>query len=146
MASKGDSSYKPYFDDLWYYTDESEDDTPIERSRTYNQWFDEHYEVLMELYRNFKSSGESVFGYAFFQLGNFPQFASFIYENTQIMDADLLKAKIAQTHVNALGLSARSERRLPALQKSDAHGQPGTSDAGIRRWSEAVGAATTDGC
>ena len=147
---KGDSNYKPFYDDLWDNNSaDSADDEPLQRdpSRKRRAWLDEHYEVLMELYRAFKANGESVFGNCFFRngLGDFHKFVHFVYENTLPPDADLLKAKTTQTHVRALGLSARSQHRLPVIQTAADDGSYGGGDPGVRGcWSEAVRAGSAE--
>ena len=119
---KADSNYKPSSDDdatcAWYDSDgslDAADHTPRDPCRRRRAWYNEHADVLMELYKVFVANGESVFGRAFFQLGDSSRFIDFCYENTHFADADLLKTKIAQQHVSALGLSARSEHRLPQI-------------------------------
>ena len=137
MASYND------FEEMWSDSQESAEDYvgPAIGSRTRRLWLEQHFDVLQELYRAFKLSGESVFGLAFFQYGNFYHFVNLIYENTLDDDADLLKAKIAETHVGALGLGARSKHRLPNLQKAKNNGPDGISGEAIRgSWSNAVGA------
>ena len=149
MASfKADCNFRAHAEDMFYDSNESAEEyvseSPRSRSRARCAWRDENFEVLQELYRSFKLSGESVFGSAFFQYGDFHQFVNFIYENTLPDDADLLKARIAQTHVGALGLSTRGKHRLPFLQEAKDHGSDGSRGERVRgSWSEAVGANTT---
>ena len=146
---KADSNFKAHADDGWYNSEESDEyvcESPDSESRTRRLWRDEHFDVLQELYRSFKTTGESVFGRAFLQYGDFHQFVSFIYENTFPNDADLLKAKIAETHVSALGLSARSKHRVSFYEATKNHGSNGDGGKRVREWSEAVGASATRRC
>jgi hypothetical protein len=134
---KSDSYYNTtHYDDfrelLSLSTDSSEEEVllPADPSRRRRVWKDEHYDVLMELYRAFKSSGESIFGRCFFQFGDFHQFVDLIYENTILPGADLLKTQLLETHVSALGLSARSKHRLSALQTRKDRGALGVGGQG----------------
>jgi hypothetical protein len=148
---KGDSSYNSYHDDAFYNSvDSSDEDLPRripDPSRARREWIDEHYEVLMELYRAFKGSGEGVFGRAFFQTGDFNLFVHFLYENTCLVDADLLKAEKRKTHVCALGLGARRKHDLHVHAEGKNDGGGGSGREGTRGcWSEAVRASTTARC
>ena len=133
-------------DDVWYDSPESEEELGDDSSRTRRVWCDNHFEVLQELYRAFKNDGQVVFGRAFFQFGDFSQFVRLIYDTTVGDDADLLKATIAETHVRAVGLSARGEYRLPVVEKATGHGPSGSSGEGVRSWSGVVRTCATRRC
>ena len=141
---KGDRNFKSYYDDV--RSNESSDefdelDYSRDPNRRRRQWLDEHFEVLQELYVQFRRNGTSVFGDAFFQLGDFGLFIDFIYQSTVLStNADLLKPRVVTPNVGAVGLSTWRESRLPGLQ-TDNHRVP-TGDAGEgvgRSWSRAVG-------
>ena len=137
---KGDSNYRPFYDDVWASSAESDEEPPPQDTcRRRREWTEQHFDVLMELYRAFKSNGESAFGRAFYQFGDFHHFVSMIYEKTTVCDDDLLKPKTVETHVSALGLSARSKHRLSVVQTAKSDGATGGGCEGVRRsWSEAV--------
>jgi hypothetical protein len=44
----------------------------------------ENYDVLQELYLQFKTTGEALFGNWFFQSGGFHHFVAFVYERSQL--------------------------------------------------------------
>ena len=91
MASfKGDSNFRPYYDDelQWESASDEEQYTKVDPVRHRRNWVEYHYDVLMELYRAFRSSGEQVFGNVFFQLGDFERFVDFIYQNTHLDNND----------------------------------------------------------
>ena len=142
---KGDFNYRVYHDDPCMDSPESTEDeaSPVEPSRKRRVWLDGHFEVLQELYRAFKQSGESVFGRSFFQFGAFGQFVNFVYENTVLADADLLKAKMSGAHVSALGLSAGSKHWLHVIQAAKHNGPDGVGPEGVRGWSRTVGTTAT---
>ena len=140
---KGDRNYRPYYDELFSY-DTSSDEEPhyptLDPARKRRNWVDFHYNELMELYSNFRESGQRVFGNVFFQTGDFEQFVDFIYENTIIYDADLLKAKRTAQHVGSLGAGTRSKSRLFGLQKTGNQRPPGDGAEGMGgRWCDVVG-------
>lgn len=139
-------NYRLNVDEFYNSNDDVSDDEPLPRdtSRRRQEWLDEHYEVLAELYHDFTQRGVGVFGYAFFQLGDFYQFAHFIYENTTLVDADLLRANVTQQHVGALGLGPRREHRLHGLQKPDNDDEARSTNEGVRGcWTSAVHSGTT---
>jgi len=53
-------------------------------TRTADAWFVENFDVLQELYLQFKSTGEQLFGNWFFQSGGFHHFVKFVYERSQL--------------------------------------------------------------
>jgi len=80
---------------------------PITVPRHRRRWVNENYDVLMELYKTFRSNGEAVFGRCFYQLGDFSKFIDLIYENTCLPNADLLKANVSCKNVHAVGSGSR---------------------------------------
>lgn len=125
MASfKGDQGYCAYHDDAWYNPIDSSDDENWQKqvydpSRKRNLWLNEHHEDLAEMFRVFRCTGEAVFGRAFFQFGDFSQFVDLVYENTLLVNADLLKARVVQQHVSTLGSGTRSKPRLHDAKEAD---------------------------
>ena len=69
-----------------------------------SQWVDAHYDVLEELYHQFRDNGKRVFGDAFFQLGNFGSFIDYVRANT--VPDDLLKPVSGRHNVSAMGSCA----------------------------------------
>lgn len=131
---KGDESYRVYFDDVLDGSDASDEEAaPQDPSRSRRAWVDSHFDVLMELYRVFQHSGQSVFGNAFYQLGDFTDFVNLIYDKTFLEDADLLKRSVQRQHVSTLDPSSRRQHRLPVVQKAN-HCKPhGTCNEGVRQ-------------
>lgn len=60
-------------------SDEEDDLTPFRAQHTMVDWFTTHHEVLAELYKIFRDSGELTFGLWFFQNGGFHDFVHFVY-------------------------------------------------------------------
>jgi len=61
---------------------ESSDDeapAPFRGQHAEVEWFTTHYEVLVELYKIFRDTGELTFGLWFFQNGGFHDFVHFVY-------------------------------------------------------------------
>ena len=58
---------------------DDEDPVPVRRQHVEVEWFTTHYEVLAELYKIFRDSGELTFGLWFFQNGGFHDFVHFVY-------------------------------------------------------------------
>jgi hypothetical protein len=58
---------------------ECEDTSPFRGQGAEVEWFTTHYEVLAELYKIFRDSGELTFGLWFFQHGGFHDFVHFVY-------------------------------------------------------------------
>ena len=85
----------------------------------YRDWLDEHFEVLSELYSNFKRDGESVFGRAFFELGTFTDYVDMIFTRTVLQPADLLMVKTTPSHVGTLGAGSRGQHGISVLQTTD---------------------------
>jgi hypothetical protein len=54
------------------------------QNRAEDNWFIEHYDVLQQLYRYFKTVGETLFGNWFFQSGGFHHFVHFVYVHSQL--------------------------------------------------------------
>jgi hypothetical protein len=88
-SSKGDSYFKPHADDQFDpdYPESSEDDfaesnLPLSVKRERARWITENYEALDELFRCFKTDGETIFGRAFYQLGDINQFVKFVFRTT----------------------------------------------------------------
>ena len=54
------------------------------QNRAEDNWFIEHYDVLQELYHHFRTVGETLFGYWFFQSGGFHHFVHFVYVHSQL--------------------------------------------------------------
>jgi hypothetical protein len=54
------------------------------QNREEDNWFIEHYDVLQQLYRYFKTVGETLFGNWFFQSGGFHHFVHFVYVHSQL--------------------------------------------------------------
>jgi hypothetical protein len=88
MASfKGDGRYRSYYDDVVaeHRDSDSDEATVTEATGTPERvWVEKNYEILQELYRHFRESGEKAFGYAFFQGGGFHDFIHLIYRHTHI--------------------------------------------------------------
>ena len=53
-------------------------------TRAEDKWFIDNYDVLQELYLQFKTTGELLFGTWFFQSGGFHQFVHFVYMHSQL--------------------------------------------------------------
>jgi len=53
-------------------------------SRAEETWFIDHYDVLQQLYHDFKTIGESLFGTWFYQSGGFHNFVHFVYAHSQL--------------------------------------------------------------
>ena len=106
-----------YYHDEEY--DESSDDAVSCDELTY--WGEEHFDVLQELFAQFKASGERVFGRAFYQFGDFAEFVHFVKRNTVTESPDLLKPQVP--HVGFVGARSRGQHGLPSVQASG-HGRP----------------------
>ena len=85
---KGGARYTEVVDDVASdaKTDDSGDDGAAHgnsawRHRRFN-WLDSNYDALAESYAEFRSVGETFFGYSFFQLGSFQAYCNFIYKHT----------------------------------------------------------------
>ena len=69
---------------------DDEDDEPIERMESVQmqfgevEWFTTHHEVLAEIYKIFRDSGELTFGSWFFQNGGLHDFAHFVYAHSAL--------------------------------------------------------------
>lgn len=66
-------------------TSEDEDESNLLLGRdplTRDIWQDKYFDAISELYMSFKTTGESLFGKAFFQFGTQEQFVHFVYKNT----------------------------------------------------------------
>jgi hypothetical protein len=89
MASfKGDSYYEAHIDKE--HNDDAEEEEMLHEEhlerhvlRTFRGWLNEHQDVLEELYYTFKTSGRSVFGNSFWQLGTYHDFAKVLFKYTQ---------------------------------------------------------------
>ena len=66
-----------------------------------NRWVEVHYDVLEELYQQFRDNGKRVFGDAFFQLGNFGSFIDYVRMHT--VPDDLLKPISGRYDVGTMG-------------------------------------------
>jgi hypothetical protein len=95
---------------------ESDDELPLTELNIHDPervaWRNEHFEVLSELYKQFCTQGETVFGRAFFQFGSFTQFIEFLYEHTYTPSKVLLKPKGGAYNVGNLASGSRCERGL----------------------------------
>ena len=101
-SSKGDSRYEAHtdFDNVDPYSESSDEDT-IEphvrlnrlnrqdrciRSRgsgpQQNQWVEDNFDALEELFKCFKTDGQALFGGAFYQLGDMNKFVHFVFAST----------------------------------------------------------------
>jgi hypothetical protein len=58
---------------------DDEDPAPFRGQHAEVEWFTTHYEVLAELYKTFRDTGELTFGLWFFQNGGFHDFVHFVY-------------------------------------------------------------------
>ena len=69
-------------------SDDDDEDSDIEdfrvavQTRAEDKWFVDHYDVLQQLYHEFKTTGESLFGAWFFQSGGFHHFVHFVYQHS----------------------------------------------------------------
>ena len=50
--------------------------------RRRREWVNENYDVLVELFHNFRDQGTQIFGMAFYQLGGFHTFTWHVYDMT----------------------------------------------------------------
>ena len=51
-------------------------------TKTEQVWLQQHYDVLQQLYSDFKNNGEAYFGRWFFQSGGFYHFVQFVYAHS----------------------------------------------------------------
>ena len=83
-----DDDYDPDYRE----TDSEDDELPRSMQRDRAQWIVDNQDALEDLYRNFKETGQSCFGRAFFQTGNITSFANFLYRfTTPGADFDLVE-------------------------------------------------------
>lgn len=68
---------------------DSEEDNAPQLTSQRGRWVDAHYDVLQELYQQFRDNGKRAFGDAFLQLGDFGGFIDYVREHT--VPDDLLK-------------------------------------------------------
>ena len=113
--------------------------------RQRRMWLDEHYDVLQELYKQFKTNGQTVFGRSFFQCGSFADFIEFVHRH-MFIDADLLSAKSTTSNVRALGPRSRDKCWVHDVQGQDDRVAAGSGGEGVGRcWGRGVVADATGG-
>jgi hypothetical protein len=87
---------------------EEEYDSPAEEECIDERWrwVNEHYDVLQELYLQFRGNGERVFGRAFLQRADFADFVTFVWGCT-FHECDDLLIQMESGNVRPLGSSSR---------------------------------------
>ena len=133
-----------YYDELLHDMESEDEDESVwtlHCNREKRTWLKEHFDVLQELYHQFREAGTCVFGGAFFQLGGFHSFVEFVFQHT-IEGSDLLKQHTGG-HVSTMAPWSGGERWLHGIPTASDRRASGSCCKGVGIWDRAVGSQTT---